>query len=1119
MQALLIASKAGALPKIKKERKEKMKHFIAALLSTVLITTTTVGAFNLPGITEEDENVTFIVEVEGNPSLVENELRRSSNLESITDEILEDQAKVMSAINDEISDEAEQGFVYTALFNGFSIEGKKSMMDDLKSIDGVKNVYISQRIEVSKPLLNNAGELSYVDKAYNLKYSGKGQVIAVIDDACDTSHDFFKAAPESPKYSMEDIDSLVKTRELNSKATAANQVYKNAKIPYAFNYVTGTSDTYSSTSYHGTHVTGIAAGKDGTLPDGKTFSGVAYDSQVLFMSVGKDGIIDEDKVFAAINDASLLEADVINMSFGSTYSDSATAEAYTQMAENARKSGISLIASAGNSARGYNEATPLAENIDYSSMGSPACIQYVTAVASAENTKGMVSCWGVKLSNETQLNFFRAYTGSEFVNLINGKKAEYVDCGYGRTEEFENADVDGKIALIKRGEITFAKMAENAASAGAVGIIIINTNDTVINIAEIPLPAAIVKKTTGDTLLADTDKKITYVGGKIDNAEIENGGKISTYSGWGVDSSLELKPELTAPGGNIYSAYPDNKYVYLSGTSMSSPYYAGISAIEREYYETAPYAEKYNTLSGEELTDLLENIAMNSAEIIRYSDGTAYSPRVQGAGLVNAENIINSKVLITGNSGKAKVSLKEIKNNFEVKFKITNISKNDITFDNVSMELMTDGYAEENGKNYVGDTVKITAKNIEMPESITVASGEDYDFTANVELSSGFLEDNSKIFKNGFFVDGFVVLDTVDDSNYASVPFTGFYGDFGDAPVFDSTTYDEGGSALADKDNPYTSGTMLKAYANSSTYYFVGRNMYDTDIADKKYISFSNTAGLQLAFSWKAYRATSNISFLIEDANKNEVYSDSVNMLFNKFRTLTYRFDGNVLKNAQEGNYTLRVSAVANGSRETTDSMELPIVIDNTAPKIISAKYNSETKKVSVSASDNHYIAFISASLGGTTVYRAITDDDITDNTVTADIDLSKFSDPENVTICVCDYAMNATERSLPALTDKIGVDVNAMQSIEGVTLANLTVRNNSGADITTDILLAFYDEDTKLITVVAKEDYKLNVGDNNISYRLLEDTRAAKSFNVFVWDLDSLKPVDSVKKFDLSKK
>ena len=54
---------------------------------------------------------------------------------------------------------------------------------------------------------------------------------------------------------------------------------------------------------------------------------------------------------------------------------------------------------------------------------------------------------------------------------------------------------------------------------------------------------------------------------------------MSSFSSWGVPGSLTLKPEITAPGGQIYSVWGTNavsgggynKYETMSGTSMAAP--------------------------------------------------------------------------------------------------------------------------------------------------------------------------------------------------------------------------------------------------------------------------------------------------------------------------------------------------------------------------------------------------------------------------------------------------------------------------------------------------------------------------------------------------------------------
>lgn len=70
---------------------------------------------------------------------------------------------------------------------------------------------------------------------------------------------------------------------------------------------------------------------------------------------------------------------------------------------------------------------------------------------------------------------------------------ELVYAGLGTLEECTSAEVGGKIALIKRGEYTFAEKVQNAADAGAVGVILFNNimeegfiNGTLGSESEIP---------------------------------------------------------------------------------------------------------------------------------------------------------------------------------------------------------------------------------------------------------------------------------------------------------------------------------------------------------------------------------------------------------------------------------------------------------------------------------------------------------------------------------------------------------------------------------------------------------------------------------------------------------
>jgi aminopeptidase YwaD len=86
-----------------------------------------------------------------------------------------------------------------------------------------------------------------------------------------------------------------------------------------------------------------------------------------------------------------------------------------------------------------------------------------------------------------------------------GFEAEVVTAGLGRPEDFTGRSVEGKIALIERGEIFFSAKVANAAAAGASAVVLYNnqpgppTVGTLLNASRIP--AVIVSQEEGRGLL------------------------------------------------------------------------------------------------------------------------------------------------------------------------------------------------------------------------------------------------------------------------------------------------------------------------------------------------------------------------------------------------------------------------------------------------------------------------------------------------------------------------------------------------------------------------------------------------------------------------------------------
>ncbi|KAB7705323.1 DUF4910 domain-containing protein [Bacillus aerolatus] len=103
---------------------------------------------------------------------------------------------------------------------------------------------------------------------------------------------------------------------------------------------------------------------------------------------------------------------------------------------------------------------------------------------------------------------------------------ELVLAGLGKKEELADIDLTGKIALIKRGEITFGEKVLNATATGAAGVIIYNNADGAVNgtlgeAREDYAPAIALTKAEGEALAAHVQSGTVSASLKVEGAVTE----------------------------------------------------------------------------------------------------------------------------------------------------------------------------------------------------------------------------------------------------------------------------------------------------------------------------------------------------------------------------------------------------------------------------------------------------------------------------------------------------------------------------------------------------------------------------------------------------------------------
>ena len=952
----------------------------------------------------DDEEVTFIITLEqasiahSVPWGVDVQEFLQTSAGSRVAQLVEQAQNMAMAYFSRIRGDIRVERTFSVLMNGFAVRAPYGAMESLWEIPGVANVAVAQTYELPKTQAEDVVVENYVNQtvysghmmqsqeAAEAGYAGQGMVIAVLDSALDVTHPDFAVSPAKAAMDPQTVEAAVSSGELNITGDTEN-LYVSEKIPFAYDYAHRDTDVFGEDT-HGTHVSGSAVGNS------DAHKGVAPEAQLVFMKVFNDSMLSsDDDIIAALEDCAVLGVDVINMSLGTgggfTYVPN-----YEAPLEVCRQLGIQVVAACGNDSDARNGLNNLGGNLgltkalvsepDTGFPAGPSTNPHALSVASAvriyEEQRRYLLCGEEKLyygetNPDTELALDR---------LTAGEYAYVMIPGYGAAEDYVNLDVTGKLVVVQRGQITFVDKEANAAQAGAMGMILVNNAEEIVNISlEGLLPTVMVPASAGQILESQEEKKLTLSSDQVDSMMSDRGGLMANGSSMGVAPDMTLKPEITAPGQGEFSAIPGGGYELQSGTSMATPQIAGASAILSQYLQT-----EHPDLTKDQLAQQVSTVLMNTAKLVTDEYGIPYTPRKQGSGMAQILDAIQTPAYVTvdGNDRPVAQLGSSETGSFSTRLTIHNNGDTAQTYQLSAISLVPKTETDN------GHLCMSTFSRILSGEEFTVSFGQDAvtvpaGGSASVDATLQ-LTDAGKAgltdYINGIYMDGYLILDSAEGIDL-HVPYMGFYGDWHKLAIFDDSAYGD--------EIPSVYGSIVAALDASGNGIDLGVNDFDNSlIVGENLVSVGTQymeAGYWPSFWYGLLRGARTATFEVLNENgeplelydpqtgaamgkklesaclSKSVFSASAGMvsfqvLPDCIRWLPAEETEQGLEYLPDGAYTVRVTAMPDGTEDPAYAQVFDqiLTIDNQMPQV--AEYEvlqlGDQRYLSVTMADNHLL-------------------------------------------------------------------------------------------------------------------------------------------------------------------
>jgi subtilisin family serine protease len=512
------------------------------------------------------------------------------------------QAHVAAQIRTAIP-QARIGRRFTILLNALTVSLPAAKLPALVATPAVTKLYPSVAYTLAldrSPSIIGADVLRRTTSA-----DGTGIKIAVVDDGIDQSNPFFNPAGFSypagfPKGA---------TKWTTPKVIVA-KVFPgpNAGVP-------GRLAVDPDSSFHGTHVAGIAAGVSGTTapaggdhPTVTGLSGVAPRAwlgnyRVFTVPTPIGHVANTPEIIAAFEEAVKDGMDVVNFSGGGPQIDPAN-DALVEAVHDLAAAGVVPVISAGNdrddfgtgsagspgtapdaiSVAAVSNTHVFADPLDVTAAGAPGFLHGIPFQGA--NNEPPPSAWS---SADQTLVDVGAITGTD------GKLVERHLCGPpGNLDRpvgtLPPGSLNGAIALVDRGLCPLQEKAQQAKAAGAAGIVFADNREGEANV--LPISPAVPGGTIANLDAAHLRDYLAAHGGRTqirvgrDHLELETGrsGVITSFSSAGPTAfGHDLSPDVSAPGGQILSStlprVDASRFAVFDGTSMAAPHVTGAVAL------------------------------------------------------------------------------------------------------------------------------------------------------------------------------------------------------------------------------------------------------------------------------------------------------------------------------------------------------------------------------------------------------------------------------------------------------------------------------------------------------------------------------------------------------------